>query len=451
MKKKIFSIIRLVNIHKFKGKVLSLVLLSTTLGASSQTFSLQQCIDSALLYNKNLQISRNNIELGAERHREARAHLLPNVTLQSDYKYFADQPTQLMPQSAFGGPAGQFKEVQMGVPHNLGINLQLLLPLYNAQIYGAIKATEHASELNRLQYRKAEEQLLYEISGLYYNAQILNHQIVFLDSNLVNTARLLRNLELLHSQMMVKKSDVERVSLQKEELSTQCETVEASLEQVMDGLKFLMGIPQTQHILIDAEIQYKPIKDLPGSVPADVQLAIAQKNLLSTEWQTLKKSRLPTVALMGSYGQSGMGYDKKPYEFLHFYPVSFAGLQVSVPLFNGTVTQRKINQKKLEIQNNQLQIDLVTEQNSILAANAIRQRSIKQQTIEDTRRQIELAFSIYEKMVLQQKEGTASLTDVLLADNALREGQQRHLSAIIDYLKADLELKRINGNISQKN
>lgn len=441
---------KLVNIHKFKGGILSLVLWTASFGAAAQSWSLQQCIDSALVYNKNLLISRNNIELGAERQREARAHLLPNVTLLSDYKYFADQPTQLMPQSAFGGQTGLFKEVQMGVPHNLGVNLQFALPLYNAQIYGAIKATELASELNRIQYRKAEEQVLYEISGLYYNAQILIHQIAFLDSNMVNTDRLLRNLELLHSQMMAKKSDVERVSLQKEELATQRETVEASLEQVMDGLKFLMGIPQIEPLQIDAEIQYKPAHDIPGSVPVDVQLAIAQKNLLSTEWQSLKKSRLPTVTLLGNYGQSGMGYDKKPNDFLHFYPVSFAGLQVSVPLFNGTVTQRKINQKKLEIQNNQLQIDLVTEQNSILATNAIRQRSIKQQTIEDTRKQMALAGGIYHKMVLQQKEGTASLTDLLLADSALREIQQRHLSAIIDYLKADLELKRITGNISQK-
>jgi hypothetical protein len=36
-------------------------------------------------------------------------------------------------------------------------------------------------------------------------------------------------------------------------------------------------------------------------------------------------------------------------DFLNFYPIGFAGIQLSYPLFNGTVTQRKINQKKLEI------------------------------------------------------------------------------------------------------
>jgi OMF family outer membrane factor len=54
-------------------------------------------------------------------------------------------------------------------------------------------------------------------------------------------------------------------------------------------------------------------------------------------------------------------------------------------------------------------------------------------------------------MVLQQKEGTATLTDILLADNAVREAQTSNLLAIIEYLKADLELKKLSGNMSLKN
>jgi OMF family outer membrane factor len=35
----------------------------------------------------------------------------------------------------------------------------------------------------------------------------------------------------------------------------------------------------------------------------------------------------------------------------------------------------------------------------------------------------------------------------LLADNALREAQQNYLNAVIDLLKADLELKKLTGSI----
>ena len=70
-----------------------------------------------------------------------------------------------------------------------------------------------------------------------------------------------------------------------------------------------------------------------------------------------------------------------------------------------------------------------------------------QQTIDNTLEQIKLSESVYLQTMIQQKEGTANLTDVLMADNVLREAQQNNLSAIIEYLKANLELKKLTGNL----
>ncbi len=91
---------------------------------------------------------------------------------------------------------------------------------------------------------------------------------------------------------------------------------------------------------------------------------------------------------------------------------------------------------------------MAKEQNQMLIENATRLRRVNQQTIDNTQNQIDLATTVYNEMVLQQKEGTATLTDVLLADNAVSEAQTSHLTAIIEFLKADLELKKLIGNIS---
>jgi OMF family outer membrane factor len=87
----------------------------------------------------------------------------------------------------------------------------------------------------------------------------------------------------------------------------------------------------------------------------------------------------------------------------------------------------------------------------MLINNANRKRIVARQNIQNTMGQIDLAKTIYDEMVLQQKQGISSLTEILLADNALREAQQNHLDAIISYLKADLELKKLTGNISIHN
>lgn len=440
---------KLVNIHKHA--LLLLLLLIGVYRAQAQVWTLQQCIDTAQVRNKSLQMSRNSIAIGEQKAKEAKANLVPKVTANADYKYFTNLPYQLMPLSTFSptAPEGQFKEAQFGVPHNINANLQLSMPVYNPQVYGAIQTTKIVSEITELQYQKTEEQIYFEISNLYYNAQILQHQMVFIDSNLINAERLLKNIQLLHEQLLAKGTDVSKVKLQVSQLATQKENIESKYEQVLNALKFAMGISIEQKLQIAADIQYQSSNEYTPSSILDIRILKAQNRLLSSELSTLNKSRyLPSLNLIGTYGTTGFGYNGLPNSFLNFYPIGFAGILLSYPLFNGTVTQRKISQKKLEVQNIELQSGLLTEQNHMQVENAKLQTLVAQKSVATTLEQIKLAQTIYEQTALQQKEGVASLTDIVLADNALREAQQTYLSAVIDYLKADLELKKLTGNIS---
>ena len=439
---------KLVNIHKHS---LLLLLLIVFQSAQAQVWSLQQCIDTAQVHNKNLQMNQNNMAIGEQREKEAKANLIPKVTANADYKYFTNLPYQLLPLSALNpvAPEGEYRAAQFGVPHNINANLQLSMPLYNPQVYGAIQTTKIASKLTELQYQKTEEQIYFEISNLYYNAQILHHQLAFFDSNLINAARLLKNMQLLNEQLLAKGTDVSKIKLQIAQLLTQKESISSKYEQVLNALKFTMGISIEQSIQIDPNIQYQNTSEYSNSLTLDIRIIKTQNKLLSSELSTLNKSSfLPTLNLFGTFGTTGFGYNGEPNSFLDFYPIGFVGIQLSYPLFNGTVTHRKINQKKFEIKNNELQSGFLTEQNNMQVENAKLQREVAKKMVETTTEQIQLAQTIYEQTVLQQKQGTASLTDVLLADNALREAQQTYLSAVIDYLKADLELKKLTGNIS---
>ena len=202
---------KLVSIHK--QTIFLLFFLIGFQVAQAQVWTMQQCIDSAQVRNKNLQMSRNNVAIGEQKEKEAKANLIPKVTVNTDYKYFTNLPYQLMPLSTFNptAPEGQFKEAQFGVPHNINANLQLSMPMYNPQVYGAIQTTKIASELTELQYQKTEEQIYFEISNLYYNAQILHYQLAFIDSNLINATRLLKNMQLLNEQLLDKGTDVRKV------------------------------------------------------------------------------------------------------------------------------------------------------------------------------------------------------------------------------------------------
>ena len=428
---------------------LTLVIMTNATQAQ-EVWTLKQCIDTAQVQNKNLQINRNNIDISQQKRKEAQANLIPKIIANADYKYFFELPTQLMPMNALNpsAPEGQFRDIQFGVPHNINANVQLVMPLYNPQIYGAIENTKVANELAELQYQKTEEQVLFDITTLYYNAQILQHQLDFIDANLENSHQLLKNIQLLKDQLLAKGTDVSKIQLQAEQLTTQRENVFSKYLQILNALKLNMGISLEKTIAVETEIIQTNLTENTTRNSLDLKLINAQNTLLNNELKTLNRSRfLPSLNFIASYGTTGFGYDKTPNEFLDFYPMGFAGLQLSYPLFNGTVTQRKINQKKLEINNNELQAHQINDKIEMEIKNVIRQRIVAQSTITNTENQINLAQTIYEQTLLQQKQGTANLTDVLLADNALREAQQNYLNAIIDFLKADLEYRKLTGTI----
>lgn len=440
---------KLVNIHK--QFILLLFLLIGVTSSKAQIWTMQQCIDTAQVHNKNLQLSRNNIEIGKQKEKEAKANLIPKITANADYKYFTNLPYQLMPLSTFNpsAPEGQFKEAQFGVPHNINANIVISMPLYNAQVYGSIQSTRLAKELSELQYKKSEEQIYFEISNLYYNAQILHHQLLFIDSNLMNAKRLLETVQLINEQLLMRGTDVSKVKLQVSQLSSQKENISYKYDQILNALKYTMGIPINRDIAIESKIRYEKSNDYNTIPIVDINIIKKQNLILSKELSVLKKTKiLPLVNIIGMYGTTGFGYDEQPNDFLKFYPIGYGGIQLSYPLFNGTLTQRKINQKKFEVRNTEIQIGLITEQNTMQVENAILQRKVAKKSIETTLEQIELAKNIYHQTLLLQKQGTVNLTDVILANNSLNEAQQIYLAAIVDYLKADLELKKLTGNIS---
>jgi len=428
-----------------------MVILLMSITVQAQQLSLEQCIDTALIYNRNIKLSQHDIDISAEKNREIRGNLLPKLNGIADYRYYTDLPYQLMPAAAFGGPAGTYKEVQFGVPQSLNANLQLSVPLFNMTALNAIESTRLATELSEIQKTKTDEDVVLDVSNAYYNAQILLTQITFLDSNIINTGKLVKTTTLLYQQQIAKGTDVDRLKLQVEQITTQRSTVISQYQQVLNALKFLMGLPISDSIevLNTQETIVKP--GFNSQITTDVLLIDKKIEFNNSELSGLRNLRLPSLSAYGVYGTTGFGTTGSD-SFFNFHPIGYVGAQLSVPLFNGRITQHKIVGKKIEIQKSNIQKELITEKSKLDLRNAEMQYSLATKNISVVSSQIDLAKRIYDNTVLQNQQGVANITDLLLADNSLRESQQNYLVALINLRKAELEYKRVTGNlITMKN
>lgn len=424
-------------------------LLSVNIGYAQQTWSLDQCLDSALNNNTQVLIANNNILIHDLKSKEVKSNLIPKVMVNGEYKYFIELPYQLMPLTVFGGPEGQFKEAQFGVPHNINANLILQAPLYSSSLYGAIEKTELSSQIIELQAKKTSEQIYFEVSSLYRNAQLLNTQIAFLDTLLLNSDSLLQNVKQLVAEELTIEADAKKVELQISSLSINRSNLEMKLAQIYNGIKVLMGIDSETEFTVDPIISIFELPQYNSNASAEYKILGVQEQILEVEINTLKKSRyIPDVGLVATYGTQGYGYDQSPNEFLNFYPMGYAGLRVSFPLFNGTVTNKKIKQTELELENTQLKKQAVKDANELAIENAINELKNAFSLLQLSIDQLDLSWVIYNNEREKHLEGLTSLNEVLFAQNEVIRTEQQYLQSLSDCLAADLQLKKLTNNIS---
>jgi OMF family outer membrane factor len=436
---------------RLKYFLLIVVILLVNIAAQAQILSLEQCIDTALLYNRSIKLSRQDVNISNEKNKEIKGNLIPKLNGIADYRYYTDLPYQLMPAAAFGGPEGTYKEVQFGVPQSLNASLQLSVPLFNSTALSAIKSTRIAMELSEIQKIKTDEDVIMEVTNAYYNAQILFTQITFLDSNIINTDKLVKTTTLLYQQEIAKETDVDRLKLQVEQITIQRSTVISQYQQVLNALKFLMGLPISDSIVV-LNIEKSIVRgSFQSKITSDVRLIDKKIEFNNSELHGLRNSKLPSLSAYGVYGTTGFGTTGSN-SFFNFHPIGYVGAQLSLPLFNGRATQHKILGKKIEIEKSIIQKELITEKSKLDLKNIEMQYILAIRNISVVSSQTELAKKIYDNTVMLNLQAVANITDLLLADNALRETQQNYLVALINLRRAELEYKKVTGNlISTKN
>lgn len=420
------------------------LLLPSLAPAYAQVMSLQQCIDSAMVNERRIRMAETDMRIADERTGELRGALLPKLRGVVDYKYYTDLPYQLMPASIFGGPAGTYREIQFGTPQNIAANLALQIPLYDPASFSAVQVGKEAATMAAIQHERTREDVVMEVSAVYYNAQILQSRLAFLDSNVVNAKAMVRTLELLRGQSLARQMDVDRITLQRDQLATQRTVVQGQYEQVLDVLKILTGRP------LDATLSVYAIAPeveviLTGAGPTTQhRMADQLLRLRSAELRTLKRARLPGLSGQGLYGTTGFGAIGPEGRF-DFFPIGYFGLQLQVPIFQGTLLTHRINSKQFELERSELQRDALLDKESIELRSAQRQLTIADEVIVNNTAQLALAERIRRSTTAQNAQGLATVPDLILAEQSEHEAQLNYLNAVVDLRKAQLELQRLNG------
>ncbi|GAB2531597.1 TolC family protein [Spirosoma aerophilum] len=416
---------------------------------NAQDVTLDQLVSKALTGNYSVQAARLDELKTDAQIAEVKANARPQVNLTGDYKRYLKIPGQVVPASAFGGPEGSYSVLAFGLPYNFSTSVQASQALYNQSLMIATKVAKTSRDLSALQTQKIKEDVAYNVSATYYNLQTTAQQIAFLQKNLTSTERLIQITDLLRQNKLAKGVDVDRLQLSKISSQTQIESLQATYNQLLNTLKLLTGMPQSDSLavrtVVDETVPVTPANEYTIN-RTDLQLLDRQKDLNGLEQRNIKAGFVPTVSAYGIANSTvyAVGGDNS---YIKNVPGYWLGLQLNWSVFDGMARKAKLGQKRLDDQKLDVQLRQTRESISMDIANSRNQFLVQQRNLATNRGQVALAEKVYNQTQLQFKEGTVDITDVVQAENSLREAQNNFLNTLVSLRTAELDWKKATGSL----
>jgi outer membrane protein len=444
--------------HKIIITLFALLFLNSKSALAQDTlkFSLQDAIAKGMTNNKSIQTEALKRESIKYQRKEANSYLLPTVNASAAINHYVELPQSFLPANLLNpmAPAGEVVGSQLGLPNtsDVGINAQWIL--YNQSLFTTKKVLNTQAEMTELQITQKQEEVTYNVSLLYYAIVFSEMQMEVINNNIKSLEAVYKTVESNYRNGLVNKIDLDKIEINILNLKSQIQNFQTQIQSQKELLKLNLGLQNSENIrLTDSfdqlmlensllQTEVKPTTDL---------LLIGKKRVLSDLQVKLQyEKRLPTLSL--NYGAS---YNWVSNDFRDLYssglnyPVVFAGIKVSVPVFNGGSTSAQINQAKVSRQIAEKEETFLKDKVSVDIKNALNQYNQYKATIEVRQQNIKLAKAIYDQSLIQYKEGLILLSEVLTNEISVREAESQYFMAVSQSLSGLLAYKKAAGLIQE--
>lgn len=428
--------------------------------AQSDTLTLKRCIEIGIENNLSLKQKQEDIDIARIGQSENRHKLIPVIQGYANFVHNVERATSVTDGSNLS------KLLGVDAPYMIGQGLdfqttggfQLSMPLYNQTLYTGIKIADKMAEISTASYEKAKEDLMVEISKLYYLAQTTAKQIELIRSNIGRMEGLKNITSAFYENDMALQVDVQRVEINLENLRTQLTNAEAMYEQQLNMLRYMLDLAPETPVLLSTISRNLNCEDgylLRGLSPDlyELRLLDMQADVLLRQKKMINQGYIPTLSLVGTTSWTAFTDNFKNYFHTHptnkWYNHTYWGLQLNVPIFDGLAKRNK--SRKVSAQYIQLQTTIADTEKKLQTQyeNSLNDWYNNVRNAERQQENYRLAENVYAVTSNQYKEGVASMSDLLQDEMRMTEAQNGYISALYKYMVSELSLLKLTGQLDK--
>lgn len=451
-------------------------LLSAPTLHAQESFTLEEAVQYALKESQNIKLSQADIGIANAQIKEYKAQGIPQINGSANYNYFLAIPTQILPDflgpavdgrllsydlidpSQVTPPSGAGLPAQFGTRNIVTVGAEASFMLFDAAFFSGLKAVSKAKDLAQKEFEQTEFEIRQNITQAYMLVAYTQKNKTFIDKNLNNIRETRRETQALLNNGFVEQLDLDRLDLSYQNLEIEQEKLDRMLQVAVNLLKFQMDYPLEEEILLtddldDLEEKFQLTSEEIGTNTyqynnrPEYNTIEAGRLLNQLQIENIRSGYYPALRGVASYSAQLFRNDLFNADEGGWFPNSFVGASLSIPIYDGSRRKAQIQQAKLELEKVNVQKRIFERSMDLEVANARENLRNAQSTLTSREKTLSLAERIFETTKIKYQEGVGGTVEMSQAERELYNAQSAYTEGIYDVLNARFDLKKALGNL----
>jgi outer membrane protein len=439
------------------------------------TMTLEEAVDYAIVRSQTMKLAQADIALADAQIREYKAQGIPQLNAFGNYNYYFAIPTQILPD--FLGPSidGRLLEynlidpsqiappsevgipAQFGTNHNLTVGVEASFMIFDASFFAGLKAIAKAKELAGKQTEQTEFEIKQQVIEAYILVAFTKKNMEFINKNIDNLSKTFRETKALYDNGFVEQLDVDRLELSLQNLELEKEKLQRMVDVSVNLLKFQMNFPVREDLQLTDDMDALLSKIALGETEVsstynyidrpEYNSILAGSELNKLQIESIKSGYYPSLRGVLNYSNMLMRNDLFDPNENPWFPMSFAGVQLSIPIYDGSRRKAQLQQAQLELEKVNIQQNIFEQSMDLEVVNARKNLQNAESALTNRQKNLNLAERIYNTTQIKYNQGVGSSIETTQAERELYTSQAAYTEALYDVLKARFNLKKALGKI----
>jgi outer membrane protein len=418
--------------------------------------SLSEAIEYALVHNQNILNAQLDIESADGFVKENIATGFPQVNVNIDVADNFALPTSFLPSEFIpGAPPGEQVPIEFGTKYSGNATLSATQMVFDGVFFVGLEAARTYQQLSTKNHIKTKIDVVETVTKAYYNVLVNKLTLELVEKNYGRLDTLLRETKAMYEGGFAERIDVSRVQVQYNNIKVSKNNSQKLLAIAESLLKFQMGMPITEKIILTDELSLDMFNDAAAadfSYEQRVEYSImqTQEQLALLDIKRTKVEYLPKLDLYANFGGiAGTGVAASLFNIGNeWFSFGTLGLRLSIPIFDGLRKHMVMQQKKAklsQVYNSydllKNSIDLEIQQTQVAYTNGVDYMNVQLENMK-------ISEEVYNVTKMKYQQGVGSNIEVITADADYKEAQTNFFTALYQALIAKVDYDKAMGRLN---